>query len=82
MRRQPDPGLWLGSYFRDKGLAVQSMKKKEQVPVEDTRPWRTEGHAQCPVPEGGRDHGDSHGHGEREYRSDTHYRLRVNTGRP
>ena len=22
--------LWLGSYFRDKGLAVQSMKKKEQ----------------------------------------------------
>ena len=27
--------LWLGSYFRDKGLAVQSMKKKEQVPVED-----------------------------------------------
>ena len=27
--------LWLGSYFRDKRLAVQSMKKKEQVPVED-----------------------------------------------
>ena len=27
--------LWLGSYFRDKGLAVQSMKKKEQVPLED-----------------------------------------------
>lgn len=29
--------LWLGSYFRDKGLAVQSMKKKEQVPLEDYR---------------------------------------------
>ena len=27
--------LWLGSYFRDKGLAVQSMKKKEQVALED-----------------------------------------------
>ena len=27
--------LRLGSYFRDKGLAVQSMKKKEQVALED-----------------------------------------------
>ena len=30
-----DQALWLGSYFRDRGMAVQSMKKKELVPVED-----------------------------------------------
>ena len=30
-----DRALRLGGYFRDKGLAVQSMKKKEHVPVEE-----------------------------------------------